>query len=102
MLERRHEHRSDWDLAVLFRPAELHPGDRIRVPPRGRHTAVFQVTSLDAYRKDDFPSATVFGHADRPLLRLVACARADSAGEDYPAAWVVRAELLWIEPDPPG
>jgi hypothetical protein len=59
--------------AVFFRLGALHPGDRIDVGRADHRVAHFDVTEVFSVPKSRFPSATVYGPADRPVLRLVTC-----------------------------
>jgi Sortase domain len=58
---------------VFFRLAGLHQGDRAYVRRADGSLVVFRVTAVRLYRKDRFPTATVYGPAAGPQLRLITC-----------------------------
>ena len=58
---------------VFFRLSELRPGDFVYVLRSDGTTARFQVTAVQSYLKDDFPTETVFGPAPSAQLRLITC-----------------------------
>lgn len=58
---------------VFFRLASLHRGDRAYVRRADGSLAVFRVTAVRLYRKNRFPTATVYGPAAGPQLRLITC-----------------------------
>jgi hypothetical protein len=58
---------------VFFRLPELRVGDRIYVRRADGTTVEFRVTALGTYQKDYFPTATVYGAAPDPELRLITC-----------------------------
>lgn len=57
-----------WDLHLL------HDGSRIEVIRGDGSMLTFVVRSVATYPADSFPLGTVFGPADRPILRLLTCA----------------------------
>jgi sortase family protein len=59
--------------AVFFRLASLRPGDRAYVRRADGTLAVFRVTAVRSYLKARFPTATVYGPAPGPQLRLITC-----------------------------
>jgi hypothetical protein len=80
--------------AVFFRLGALRPGDAIEVTLADGVTAVFHVTGVREYSKSRFPSATVYGQAAFPALRLITCGGAfDYATGHYLTATVVFASL---------
>jgi hypothetical protein len=58
---------------VFYRLASLHQGDRAYVRRADGSLVVFRVTAVRLYRKDRFPTATVYGPAAGPQLRLITC-----------------------------
>ncbi len=58
---------------VFFRLAGLHRGDRAYVRRADGSLVVFRVTAVRLYRKDHFPTASVYGPAAGPQLRLISC-----------------------------
>jgi LPXTG-site transpeptidase (sortase) family protein len=58
---------------IFFRLDLLRPGDRVYVRRADGTLAVFRVTSVQMYAKDQFPTSTVYGPAPDPELRLITC-----------------------------
>ncbi|MBA3618298.1 MAG: class F sortase [Actinomycetota bacterium] len=58
---------------VFFKLGELGRGDEIRVERADGSTAVFEVTSVEQYAKEDFPTDKVYGAIDFAGLRLITC-----------------------------
>lgn len=80
--------------AVFFRLGALHPGDRVDVTLADGITAVFRVTGVRQYAKDEFPAKTVYGRAGYPALRLITCGGDfDPATGHYLSSVVVFASL---------
>jgi len=85
-----------WDGApgVFYRLDELRRGDRIAVTREDQRTAVFVVSRLARYPKEQFPTRKVFGTIDHAGLRLITCGgRYDSEHYRYPDNVVVYARL---------
>jgi sortase (surface protein transpeptidase) len=83
---------SDRGPGVFFRLAELRSGDRIYVRRADGSTAAFQVTQVQAYQKDQFPTESVYGPTPDSELRLITCGGAfDSASGHYLSNIVVYA-----------
>ena len=81
--------------AVFFRLGELRAGDRVEVKRADGSTAVFSVTKIATYGKDDFPTVEVYRNLDHAGLRLITCAgQFDDASKRYPDNIVVYAELV--------
>lgn len=59
--------------SVFFRLGDLRPGDEVRVRRVDGKVAVFAVSGVRRYPKNDFPTATVYGNTDGPSLRLITC-----------------------------
>jgi hypothetical protein len=59
--------------AVFFRLGALRPGNHIDVTLTDGITAVFRVTAVREYSKDEFPSKAIYGPADYAALRLITC-----------------------------
>jgi len=80
--------------AVFFRLGALRPGNRIEVSLADGVTAVFLVTGVREYSKDDFPAKTVYGQTRYPALRLITCGGDfDPASGHYLNSVVVFASL---------
>jgi hypothetical protein len=77
---------------VFVRLASLHRGDRAYVRRADGSLVVFRVTAVRLYRKDRFPTATVYGPAAGPQLRLITCGGTfDPAQRSYESNVVVYA-----------
>ncbi|MCM0675118.1 class F sortase [Micromonospora phytophila] len=59
--------------AVFHELRELRDGDRIEVTRTDRSVAVFEVTSVERFDKEQLPVDEVFGDFSRPHLRLITC-----------------------------
>ena len=80
--------------AVFFRLGALRPGNRIEVTLSDGVTAVFLVTGVRQYAKDEFPAKTVYAQASYPALRLITCGGDfDPATGHYLSSVVVFATL---------
>jgi sortase (surface protein transpeptidase) len=81
--------------AVFFRLGALHPGDRIDVTLADAMTAVFRVTGVREYTKDNFPTKMIYGATNYASLRVVTCGGTfDSATGHYLNSVVVFASLV--------
>jgi hypothetical protein len=80
--------------AVFFRLGALRPGNNIDVRLSDGVTAVFRVTGVREYAKDEFPANVIYGAADYAALRLITCGGAfDPRSGHYLSAIVVFASL---------
>ncbi|TVZ04387.1 class F sortase [Trebonia kvetii] len=80
--------------AVFYRLGALRPGNRIEVTLADGVTAVFRVTGVREYAKDEFPAKIVYGQAGYPALRLITCGGDfDPATGHYLSSVVVFASL---------
>jgi Sortase domain len=59
--------------AIFFWLRTLRPGERIYVGRADGTMAVFTVTSVRMYSKDEFPTAAVYGPVPDAELRLITC-----------------------------
>ncbi|GAA3842576.1 hypothetical protein GCM10022226_76620 [Sphaerisporangium flaviroseum] len=59
--------------AVFSRLRELGRGDKITVVRADGSTAEFTVDGAEQASKNRFPTKRVYGHVDRPSLRLITC-----------------------------
>jgi LPXTG-site transpeptidase (sortase) family protein len=58
---------------IFFRLPQLQRGDRVYVKRADGTLAVFEVTEVQMYAKDAFPTAAVYGAVPDPELRLITC-----------------------------
>ncbi|HLK76473.1 MAG TPA: class F sortase [Streptosporangiaceae bacterium] len=58
---------------VFFRLTQLSAGDKIYVKRADGTLVEFQVTSVQQYLKDHFPTQAVYGAVPDPELRLITC-----------------------------
>jgi sortase (surface protein transpeptidase) len=79
---------------IFARLDELTEGSRVTVVRDGEDLA-FEVYRLGSFRKDQFPSGSVYGDTDGPELRLVTCGGAfDPTAHSYEENIVVFAKLV--------
>jgi LPXTG-site transpeptidase (sortase) family protein len=77
---------------VFFRLPELRPGDKVYVRRSDGTLARFQVTAVQTYPKDRFPTQAVYGATPDAELRLITCGGAfDAATTHYLSNIVVYA-----------
>jgi sortase (surface protein transpeptidase) len=89
---------SDHGPAVFFRLGALHPGNRIDVTLADGITAIFRVTGVREYTKDQFPSKIIYGPSDYAALRLITCGGAfDYTTGHYLSSVVVFAVMNGAE-----
>jgi len=80
--------------AVFFRLGALRPGDAIDVTLANGVTAIFRVTGVREYDKDEFPDTLIYGPAQYAALRLITCSGVfDSSTGHYLSSTVVFASL---------
>src|SRR5262249_21365554 len=80
--------------AVFYRLGALRPGNHINVTLANGITAVFRVTGVREYAKDDYPAEMIYGPTDYAALRLITCGGAfDVATHHYLSSVVVFAVL---------
>jgi LPXTG-site transpeptidase (sortase) family protein len=58
---------------IFYRLSQLQRGDRVYVRRADGTLAVFEVTQVQSYAKDGFPTAAVYGPVPDPELRLITC-----------------------------
>ena len=58
---------------IFFWLRTLHPGERVYVGRADGTMAVFTITAVRMYTKDQFPSAAVYGAVPDAELRLITC-----------------------------
>ncbi|HEX3488977.1 MAG TPA: class F sortase [Streptosporangiaceae bacterium] len=59
--------------AVFYRLNTLAPGDTVQVTRANHQVAVFRIYRIATYRKDAFPTRTVYGPTSGAQLRLITC-----------------------------
>lgn len=80
--------------AVFFRLGALKPGETIDVTLADGDTAIFRVTGVREYLKENFPDKTIYGSTDFAALRLITCGGAfNYATRHYLGSTVVFASL---------
>jgi hypothetical protein len=80
--------------AVFFRLGALRPGNHINVTLADGITAVFRVTGVREYAKDQYPANTIYAPADYAALRLITCGGDfDTTTGHYLSSVVVFASL---------
>ncbi len=80
---------------IFARLGELKPGDEVKVTRADGQVLTFEVTAVEQYAKDAFPTDKVYGATDGPELRLVTCGGAfDGATGHYTDNLVAYAELV--------
>lgn len=87
----------DWagSPGVFYDLRDLQPGDEITIMREDGTAAVFRVTSLEQFPKDEFPSTSVYGPLDFAGLRLITCAGSfDREARSYLDNIVAFAELI--------
>jgi sortase (surface protein transpeptidase) len=68
-----HVNATDGGKGVFADLRALRAGDRIDVTREDGTTAVFEVQRGEAYRKDEFPTLTVYGNTPGSEVRLITC-----------------------------
>jgi sortase (surface protein transpeptidase) len=58
---------------VFLRLHDLKPDDEVTVVRQDGTAAVFRVTQVKEYSKNEFPTDVVYGDLDHPGLRLITC-----------------------------
>ena len=80
---------------VFYWLSTLRAGDRVYVSRADGTMAVFSVTNVQTYPKDEFPTAAVYGATPDPELRLITCGGTfDSASGHYLNNVVAYATLV--------
>ncbi|MFC8924247.1 class F sortase [Cellulosimicrobium sp. NPDC057127] len=81
--------------SVFHDLALLSAGDEIAVDRADGSTVTFVVEEVAQFRKDDFPTLTVYGNTDGPELRLITCGgTVDPVTGHYTDNTVVSARLV--------
>jgi hypothetical protein len=85
--------------AVFFRLGALKPGNEIDVTLADGITAIFRVTGVREYSKDEYPANIIYGATDYAALRLITCGGDfDAATGHYLSSVVVFASLVSSSP----
>lgn len=81
--------------AVFYRLSSLRPGQMIEVTRIDRSVAHFRIDAINTYRRDHFPTETVYGPIDYAGLRLITCGGAYNRNtKAYESNVVVFASLV--------
>lgn len=84
---------------MFYRLGALAAGQRIYVTRKDHTVAVFRITGVRQYPKDQFPTSTVYGNAGYAALRLLTCGgQFDYATRHYLSNTVVFAALISSHP----
>jgi LPXTG-site transpeptidase (sortase) family protein len=82
-------------ISVFYRLRDLHAGDRVYVTRADGTVAAFVVDGLQKVAKNAFPTASVYGQAGDPSLRLITCGGPfDQATGHYLDNIIVYAHLV--------
>ena len=82
-------------ISVFYYLKDLHKGDRVYVTLADGKVAVFAVDGVQKVAKDAFPTASIYGKARYPSLRLITCGGPfDRATGHYLDNIIVYAHLL--------
>lgn len=86
---------------VFYDLGALRPGDTFTVTRADHTAAVFEITGVDEYAKDDFPTLTVYGNTAGAEARLITCGGTfDEQSGDYESNIVAYARLVDSHPAP--
>jgi hypothetical protein len=91
----------DWagSPGVFYSLRDLAPGDVITVEREDGTAARFRVDSVQQFRKDAFPTDTVYADIDHAGLRLITCGGSfDRDARSYQDNIVVFADLAGVDP----
>jgi len=81
--------------AVFFKLGDLRPGQRVHMRRADGRTAIFAITKIEQYAKDEFPTAKVYRPVNRPVLRLITCGgQYDADSDSYTANVVAYGTLV--------
>lgn len=89
-----HVNSTQTGVGVFYRLHELTDADQVSVTRADGSIAVFQVYRVDTYDKASFPSAAVYGQADRAELRLITCGGFDPSTGEFDQNVVAYAHLI--------
>ena len=95
----------DWggQPGVFYHLRDLQPEADVTVTRQDGSTAVFRVTQVKEYPKNEFPTDVVYGDLDHPGLRLITCGGSfDRETRNYDDNIVVFADLVATHPSTPA
>jgi LPXTG-site transpeptidase (sortase) family protein len=82
-------------ISVFYYLKDLHAGDRVYVTLADGKIATFAVDGVQKVAKDAFPTASIYGQAGYPSLRLITCGGPfDKATGHYVDNIIVYAHLI--------
>jgi hypothetical protein len=85
--------------AVFFRLGDLEPGELVYITLADRQVAVFKITGVRLYSKNQFPTSAVYGNTDYAALRLITCGGSfDVRSRHYSSNVVAFAALVSSRP----
>jgi sortase (surface protein transpeptidase) len=90
----------DWggQPGVFYHLRDLKPGNEVRIARRDGSVAVFRVTQVKQYPKDNFPTNVSYGDIDHAGLRLITCGGSfDRQAHSYEDNIVAFAELVGVK-----
>lgn len=94
-----HVDSAEYGPGVFFKLGALRPGDTVSVARADHATAMFKVTRVASFPKDQFPTLEVYGNTDDAELRLITCGGAfDRVARSYVDNIVVYAALTGSAP----
>ena len=81
--------------SVFFRLGSLKPGDLVRITLKDHQVAVFKISGVRSYPKDQFPTSLIYGGISYAGLRLITCGGSfDYATGHYLSNTVAFASLV--------
>lgn len=81
-------------MGVFYRLKELAIGDEINISLTDGRILTFEVSSVEAVPKNNFPTSRVYGDVDHPALRLVTCGgQFDPTRRSYLSNVIVYADI---------
>ena len=88
---------------VFLRLHDLKPDDEVTVARQDGSAAVFRVTQVKEYPKNEFPTDVVYGDLDHPGLRLITCGGVlNRLAHSYDDNIIVFADLVGTRTAPSG
>ncbi|MBA2558743.1 MAG: class F sortase [Propionibacteriales bacterium] len=92
-----------WDgrPGVFYSLSDIEPDDTLTVRRKDNNLAVFRVTKVQQFPKDDFPTDAVYGNIDHAGLRLITCGGFNAQTSSYDDNTVVFATLAAAHSRPP-